>query len=532
MADRTTFRIFVASSNELKEEREKCIFLFNKIGKLFKHLHLEPVHWEYDVVHSTYPNLKEAQKEINNKLKECQLVIFLFYSRIGKYTFEEFRLANKLKKESFIFFKTGFSPKTEQLESFGELRKFLDSLNGKALPIEYADYPSFEQKLTDNLNLHLSEKYQSSTKEALTALSQTNQDLVRRLGEKDKEIKELKEAENQLPTDASKNQLQELMKEREHIRRELLKSEEIKNQLAKDKEALEKQLAPQIEKDELKRKAFDEVKKGNYFEAENFLRESAKTSLDETASTFFELAKIKKLQLQYSEALQYYELAAKVNPNDSLYLNNAGSMAEHMGYYNKAIEYYEKALNIDMKIHGKNHPFISVYYNNIGSANRKKGEHTKAIKYFELALAIDKKLYGEDHPEISVRYNNIGLVHYYRGEYDKAIQYYEKAIGINNKFLKEDHPQIAKVYNNIGLAYNDKGEYYKAIQFYEKGLSINKKMYGKEHPEIAKLYNNIGGIYNDIGEFNKAIEYFELALAIDKKYMKKIILKSQFAIII
>ncbi|MBD0368694.1 MAG: hypothetical protein ICV53_21630 [Flavisolibacter sp.] len=163
--------------------------------------------------------------------------------------------------------------------------------------------------------------------------------------EKDRQIKELNEKLIQKPRSEPQAQLQQLLQEKEVIQQELLQSEEIRKQQAKEKEALEQQLALQKEKDNLKAKALEEVEKGNYSKAEEYLKESAKEKISDVASTFFELVKIKKLQLQYAEAFKYYELAVKVDPENSLYLNEAGITAYDLGYYDKAIGYYQNSLN-------------------------------------------------------------------------------------------------------------------------------------------------------------------------------------------
>jgi len=49
-------KIFIASSAELKIEREKCILLINQLNKSHRHLQLYTVEWEYDMVHGSYPN--------------------------------------------------------------------------------------------------------------------------------------------------------------------------------------------------------------------------------------------------------------------------------------------------------------------------------------------------------------------------------------------------------------------------------------------------------------------------------------------
>jgi len=79
------------------------------------------------------------------------------------------------------------------------------------------------------------------------------------------------------------------------------------------------------------------------------------------------------------------------------------------GEYNKAIGYYEKALTINIKFHGEEHPSIAIRYNNIGGAWNSKGQYDKAIKYYEKAFQISKKCLGENHPTTKIIAENLEL---------------------------------------------------------------------------------------------------------------------------
>ena len=68
-----------------------------------------------------------------------------------------------------------------------------------------------------------------------------------------------------------------------------------------------------------------------------------------------------------------------------------------MGEYSRAIEYYKKALKIDLKIFGNQHPDIATRYNNIAEALKGNGEYNKAAEYHEKALKIFRKVYPNGH---------------------------------------------------------------------------------------------------------------------------------------
>ena len=172
--------------------------------------------------------------------------------------------------------------------------------------------------------------------------------------------------------------------------------------------------------------------------------------------------------------------------NVATYRNNLGAAWNAKGKYDKAIEYYEKALESGLKTFGEDHPDVATYRNNLGAAWKAKGEYDKAIEYYEKALKSDIKTFGESHPKVATRWNNLGEVWRAKGEYDKAIEYYEKALKSDLKTFGENHPNVATYGNNLGKALYANGEYDKAIEYLEKALSVIQVGLGNDHSSTLK----------------------------------------------
>ena len=149
--------------------------------------------------------------------------------------------------------------------------------------------------------------------------------------------------------------------------------------------------------------------------------------------------------------------------------------------YDKAIDYYEKALAIRLKVHGTEHPSTGRSYNNLGIVWKVKGEYDKAVDYHEKALAIRLKVHGTEHPSTGNIYNNLGSIWKRKGEYDKAIDYYEKALAIHFKVHGTEHPSTGTSYNNLGNCYRDKKQYLSAKKYYQKSYNIFLSKLGEKH---------------------------------------------------
>ncbi|WZL74963.1 AAA family ATPase [Clostridiaceae bacterium 35-E11] len=112
----------------------------------------------------------------------------------------------------------------------------------------------------------------------------------------------------------------------------------------------------------LRLKGLNKLMAGKYEEAENLLQQSIqkfhaigkmedKYALN-IAAAYNYIGEIKRQKMQFSEALQYYNRAIricedkKVSQGSYMFLTNAGQTAFEMGDYEKAIEYFQNAMNI------------------------------------------------------------------------------------------------------------------------------------------------------------------------------------------
>lgn len=136
------------------------VVLLSDIKKHFPHLYLEPVKWETDVESGSYN--ERVQDKINPLLDASDIVIFLFFSRAGVFTLEEFERARKQFKKAFYYFKTGFSSlkedEIEQLKKVAQLRTALEKEN-KGLYRDFATIAELENHLRQDLGLYLPKHY-------------------------------------------------------------------------------------------------------------------------------------------------------------------------------------------------------------------------------------------------------------------------------------------------------------------------------------------------------------------------------------
>ena len=86
------------------------------------------------------------------------------------------------------------------------------------------------------------------------------------------------------------------------------------------------------------------------------------------AQKLYERGQIKELKLKYADARQMYIEAATLIPENTIYLNQAGSILHELSEYDEAISYFEQALVSDLNTFGEDHPNVARDRNNLGGA--------------------------------------------------------------------------------------------------------------------------------------------------------------------
>jgi len=190
-------------------------------------------------------------------------------------------------------------------------------------------------------------------------------------------------------------------------------------------------------------------------------------------------------------------------------INNIGYIYNSTGNTYKAIEYFNKSLNIQEEVGDKRGMALS--FNNIGYIYHSKGDIPNTLIYYQKSLSIYQEL--EYKQGMASSFNNIGTVYDDQGDITKALEYYQKSLNIREEI--KDKKGIALAFNNIGLIYQKQGDNQKSLEYYLKSLSIRKEIGDKRG--IAQTFNNIGNIYYRQGNASKAIKYYQNSLNISEE---------------
>jgi len=75
-----------------------------------------------------------------------------------------------------------------------------------------------------------------------------------------------------------------------------------------------------------------------------------------------------------------------------------------------------------------NHPDTLHIVDNIALVFDNQGQYEKALEFYERALAGRQKALGVDHPDTLTTVNNMASIFGNQGQYEKALKLYQQAL--------------------------------------------------------------------------------------------------------
>lgn len=160
------FKVFIASSNDVSEERRiirESIAKWNAVHSKEKNIVLLPVGYDTDAV----PEVGQiAQEYINTEvLADCDFLIAVFWSRVGiptlnekGGTISEIKYHTKQNKPAMIYFSRKPLPSDVSTEQVNELRAYKKELeHEKCFYWEYDDEHDFAMKVYQHIEKYISE---------------------------------------------------------------------------------------------------------------------------------------------------------------------------------------------------------------------------------------------------------------------------------------------------------------------------------------------------------------------------------------
>jgi CHAT domain-containing protein len=187
---------------------------------------------------------------------------------------------------------------------------------------------------------------------------------------------------------------------------------------------------------------------------------------------------------------------------------NLGNVYSNICLYKKALDAYNKALDLRANLKPSDDRTILILYNNIGVVYLESGDFKNLLNSSTDAYNLCKSTGNEDKRMLINTLNGIGIANMNLEKDDKAGMCFNEALHISGLQSNSVNLENSNLYQNLGNLYRKLEQYDSSRICYNKSLSIMLKLAGEYHLYNAVLYKNIGELFIDQKQTDSALVYY------------------------
>jgi tetratricopeptide (TPR) repeat protein len=206
--------------------------------------------------------------------------------------------------------------------------------------------------------------------------------------------------------------------------------------------------------------------------------------------------------------------AAEIAEPTARLFNQLGVLFEAKADYAEAEPLMRRALAIDEKSFGRNHPRVAIRLNNLAHLLKTRDRPVDAEPLYRRALAIDEKSSGPNHPDLAIRLNNLATLLQATNRLAEAEPLMRRALTIDEKSFGRNHPRVAIRLNNLAILLQDTNRLAEAEPLMRRALAISETRYGPDHHNVAIRLNNLAQLLQVTDRLAEAEPLMHRALAI------------------
>ena len=182
----------------------------------------------------------------------------------------------------------------------------------------------------------------------------------------------------------------------------------------------------------------------------------------------------------WKDSITIWNVDLEAYPQSVFALNNLGLAYADLGDNDKAVRYFESALQIM--------PDFSEAYANLGNVYFDQNKFEDSERCYKKALSLEPRMIG--------LHNSLGMVYERLGRYDEAVGAYRQCLTLD--------PNHAEAHANLGFLLYRMGQFTDAVKELEQAIDIK--------PDDFESVNNLGVAYCKVGRFADAIRVHRDAL--------------------
>ena len=215
---------------------------------------------------------------------------------------------------------------------------------------------------------------------------------------------------------------------------------------------------------------------------------------------------LEKVQDQSSES---YKLSK------GLYLHQEGEIYYRNSDYSRSLESLESSLTFTEELL-KADTELTRCYNAIGNCHYHLGKPKEALEFYNKAYQMQEKLAGSEyHLDMPMYKNQIGTVYESQGDYKKAVEWYRSALSLLEELKLSGFHDEAHFQRNLANALMFQKKYDEAVEPSDKAYNIRMEILGN-HPLTVRSIFQRAVLQANFKEYKKALKLFLEAWGMEK----------------
>ena len=193
----------------------------------------------------------------------------------------------------------------------------------------------------------------------------------------------------------------------------------------------------------------------------------------------------------HARAVVAFADTAGLSEPTSRLMNDLGQLFKAKALFADAEPLMHRALAIDEKSFGPEHPNVAVDLNNLAVLLRETDRLFEAEPLMRRALAIDEKSFGPEHPNVARDLNNLAELLHAMNRVAEAEPLVHRALAIFENSLGLEHPNVAATLHNFARLLKDTNRLEDAEPLMWRALEITEKSFGPDHLKVGTVLNDL-----------------------------------------
>jgi eukaryotic-like serine/threonine-protein kinase len=193
-----------------------------------------------------------------------------------------------------------------------------------------------------------------------------------------------------------------------------------------------------------------------------------------------------------------------------------GMLRHQQGQFEQAKGLYIRSLGV-LETASAPQTDVSAVLDDLAKVYAREQQWTLAKQTYERALDIDRRGLGDDHPRVAKLLNDLAVVVQNMGDLPQAEALYKEAIRRDERAYGERHNETVLAKGNYGLLLQREGRFAEAEPLLRSALEVILSLYGPNNYRVGYHRVSLAMLLQDQGKLAEAESEFRQALAIYDK---------------